>query len=197
MDLVGLDTLVKDLIILSGSISAIIGLIWGRTKLNANNAATVAVRHDVALNTDVTTTIGRQQSETAIVVKAELGKQADKIKEEVGKAAAIVADKTVQATLEAQSAMFQSNADQNEMLGSIAKQGEMLAKQGEIIHTIVNGKMSIQLRINAELAKKIASLTNLQADIDAAVLAERNYKAYMATQAVVDASLITSDFKPH
>lgn len=129
----------------------------------------------IKLRTVISNVADLQHSQTAnaIQVKADLDNNNK-----------IAIQKADQKAAEVKQTVIQTTADQNEKLDAIAK-------QGEIIHTIVNGKMSIQLKVNAELARKIADLTHDPKDIAFAEMAEKTYKTYMATQSQVEASLHT------
>lgn len=71
-----------------------------------------------------------------------------------------------------------------------AKEGsnklEAIAKVSEATHTLVNSNMGAQLKLTAVATRRLAALTNDQADLDAADLADKLLAEHEAKQAVVD-----------
>jgi hypothetical protein len=62
-----------------------------------------------------------------------------------------------------------------------------LAKTGDAIHTLVNNAMGVQLKLNAVLARRLASMANATpGDIEAAKAAEALFDEHMKKQAIVD-----------
>lgn len=61
-----------------------------------------------------------------------------------------------------------------------------LAKVAKDTHTLVNSNMGVQLKLNAAVTMRLALLTKLPDDMQAAKLAEMMYKEHVAKQAVVD-----------
>jgi hypothetical protein len=61
-----------------------------------------------------------------------------------------------------------------------------IAEVGVATHTLVNSNMGVQLKLNAALARRMASITGNQDDLRAAELAEALYQEHINKQAVVD-----------
>lgn len=60
-------------------------------------------------------------------------------------------------------------------------------RQAEAIHTLVNSATGLQLTNNAVMARRLADITKLPADYEAAELAEKAANEHRLKQAVVDA----------
>lgn len=56
----------------------------------------------------------------------------------------------------------------------------------QAVHTLVNSATGVQLKLNAVMARRLASLTKLAPDDIAATEAERLYDEHQAKQAIVD-----------
>lgn len=65
---------------------------------------------------------------------------------------------------------------------------DSIAKTGEDTHTLVNANMGAALNVNRISTRRLADITNNQADIEAADKAEELYLAHERKQATVDAA---------
>lgn len=71
---------------------------------------------------------------------------------------------------------------------SFGEQLDSIAKTGEDTHTLVNANMGAALNVNRISTRRLADITNNQADIEAADKAEELYLAHERKQATVDAA---------
>lgn len=62
-----------------------------------------------------------------------------------------------------------------------------IAKVADKTHILVNSSMGIQLKLNADNARRVADFSNLLVDIKAADLAEEMLREHQTQQAIVDA----------
>jgi hypothetical protein len=75
---------------------------------------------------------------------------------------------------------------QNEAIAGISDKQNKAARVTTATHALVNSNMETQLKLNAVLANRMASLTHLKEDIDAAVLADKILRGHMAKQKSID-----------
>jgi hypothetical protein len=64
-----------------------------------------------------------------------------------------------------------------------------IADVGHKTHTLVNNAMGVQLKLNAVMARRLATMTRETADVAAAKAADDLYAEHMAKQAKVDAGV--------
>jgi hypothetical protein len=84
--------------------------------------------------------------------------------------------------------VLNTTADQNIKI-------DALASKTDDIHVMVNGKMAMQLKLNMDLARKLAQTTGEREDQFVADTAEQVYRNYMANQAVVEAGALGINIK--
>jgi hypothetical protein len=61
-----------------------------------------------------------------------------------------------------------------------------MAAVGQATHVLVNSNMGDQLKLNALLSRRVAEITKLPEDLEAAVLSESKLRDHESKQAVVD-----------
>lgn len=76
--------------------------------------------------------------------------------------------------------------------GSTASVTDKVAKVEKItvaVHGLVNGAMGLQLKLNAVISKRLASITRDSNDIEVANLADKIYADHQAAQAIIDVAM--------
>lgn len=105
-----------------------------------------------------------------------------KMKHLQGKAATKAAEDAAHAAEKVEGVRLNLEGNQRQVTGQL----ESIEQTGKDTHTLVNNKMAIQLKINADKSRRLAEITKDPADILEALEAERMLDEHLGRQGNVD-----------